>query len=426
MTTPMDQFERGLPDALADLASPRTPEYMADILGQTARTRQRPTWVAPGRWPSMRTPVARFVLIGALALLVATVGGALFIASRPDPRPIPRHAIVTGDLVPTDLLHLWVGSPRRMPLIGDPSAGMLILNRSDLMVTDDHGQTYASRAVLTDDGALLVQSAAIDAWCADGTVGRYEWSVSDTGHALMLSASHDPCAARQAVLAGAWALRPQEDRPCFHRRGALADGTFRSVSFEPAAGDSGPGRGFGHVTYTVPSGWTNIIDSPVAFGLAPTTAALAPGDGDIVGTRGGILLLARPAVIDHQTCDLADDTTVSRSADGIMSFIVGSSNFDASVPRLITLAGMRGVWSDIGWASSGPAPCGAVGSTILSASYGPMSQTLTLAAGARMRLFLLDRADGEVMAIAITSTSSDRFDMFVAEAMPILELLTID
>ena len=42
--TPNDRFEPGLPTALADLAAPYQPDYLIDILGRTAATRQRPVW----------------------------------------------------------------------------------------------------------------------------------------------------------------------------------------------------------------------------------------------------------------------------------------------------------------------------------------------------------------------------------------------
>ena len=51
--TPIDRFERQLPDRLAELAGARTPDYFDDLLAQTARTRQRPAWTFLERWLPM-------------------------------------------------------------------------------------------------------------------------------------------------------------------------------------------------------------------------------------------------------------------------------------------------------------------------------------------------------------------------------------
>ena len=80
MTTPIDPFERRLPRAFTDLAEARTPEYLIDILGQTARTRQRPAWAIPGRWNPMLNPTHRPALaLLTVVLLAVTVGGGILL-----------------------------------------------------------------------------------------------------------------------------------------------------------------------------------------------------------------------------------------------------------------------------------------------------------------------------------------------------------
>ena len=48
-----DRFERRLPEILTRISAPQVPDYTDDILGLTARRRQRPGWTFPGRWLPM-------------------------------------------------------------------------------------------------------------------------------------------------------------------------------------------------------------------------------------------------------------------------------------------------------------------------------------------------------------------------------------
>jgi sugar lactone lactonase YvrE len=90
--TPIDRLERRLPDGLTDLADPRVPSYLDDILADTARKRQRPAWSFLERWlpmtlvlrrPATAPPLrAAWVLILAAALALALAGGALVAGTR--------------------------------------------------------------------------------------------------------------------------------------------------------------------------------------------------------------------------------------------------------------------------------------------------------------------------------------------------------
>lgn len=97
--TPTDRFERRLPTLLTELAEPRTPDYLDDLLWQTANTSQRPAWSCLERWLPMfeiaRQPVMapripwRSIGLGValLALLIA-MAVALAVGTRPNP-PAP-------------------------------------------------------------------------------------------------------------------------------------------------------------------------------------------------------------------------------------------------------------------------------------------------------------------------------------------------
>lgn len=92
MTT-FDRFERELPDALLDVAGTRAPDYLADILGRTARNRQRPAWASLERWLPMelvsprastsRVPLRMIAVLAVVALLV--VAGLVLLAGSQRP-----------------------------------------------------------------------------------------------------------------------------------------------------------------------------------------------------------------------------------------------------------------------------------------------------------------------------------------------------
>jgi dipeptidyl aminopeptidase/acylaminoacyl peptidase len=117
---PIDRFERHLPTALTDLAAPRTPDYLTDILGRTAATRQRPAWASIERWlpvelVSVRVPVTRLPWrqLGLLALLAILIVAMLaaYVGSRPrlpEPFGVAANGLVVftkgGDVFVRDRL----------------------------------------------------------------------------------------------------------------------------------------------------------------------------------------------------------------------------------------------------------------------------------------------------------------------------------
>jgi Tol biopolymer transport system component len=103
---PNARFERQLPVLLNELAEPRTPDYLDDLLRQTAHTSQRPAWSLPERWLPMldiaRQPVAASpvpwrsigLAFALMALLIAMVA-ALAVGSRTNP-PAPFGRAANG------------------------------------------------------------------------------------------------------------------------------------------------------------------------------------------------------------------------------------------------------------------------------------------------------------------------------------------
>ena len=129
--TQFDRFERELPVALGDVAGTGAPDYLTDILGRTARTRQRPAWASLERWLPMdlatpraataRVPWRTLGVLALIALLLATAFALYAGSQRRVPAPFGPAAnglipysfdgnILVGDPV-TGATRLLVGGP---------------------------------------------------------------------------------------------------------------------------------------------------------------------------------------------------------------------------------------------------------------------------------------------------------------------------
>ncbi len=119
--TPIDRFERQLPDELSYLAAERIPDYLDDLFAQTARTRQRPAWTFPERWLPMTiavrrpllAPPMRLLAVG-LALLLALLGAMALAPILSSPRVLPATLATTlanGSVAFGRDGDIWVAEP---------------------------------------------------------------------------------------------------------------------------------------------------------------------------------------------------------------------------------------------------------------------------------------------------------------------------
>jgi Tol biopolymer transport system component len=105
--TAFDRLPVELPDLLTDLAAPRIPDYVDEVLAVTAATRQRPRWTFPERWLPMaviprervNAPPFPWRLVTAVALLIVLIAVALAIAGAPHQPPPPFGPARNGALV---------------------------------------------------------------------------------------------------------------------------------------------------------------------------------------------------------------------------------------------------------------------------------------------------------------------------------------
>ena len=126
-----DPFERRITDAIDEIAAARLPDYLDDILRQTARTSQRPRWTFPERWLPVDTALSRPTIFGripmrqliVLGLLVALAAAALtfYVGNQQRPAP-PFGPAGNGSLVYADGGDLYIrdtlSSPARVLISG--------------------------------------------------------------------------------------------------------------------------------------------------------------------------------------------------------------------------------------------------------------------------------------------------------------------
>ena len=128
-----DRFDRDFAEALVDLAGPRTPDYIDDVLERAVSRRQRPAWTFPERWLPMRVLARRpafapalpwrtiglLVIMGLLLAALFAIGlGALLQRTAPPYGLAANGPVVyseNGDIYSRDLetgaVALLVGGP---------------------------------------------------------------------------------------------------------------------------------------------------------------------------------------------------------------------------------------------------------------------------------------------------------------------------
>ena len=104
-------IETRLPEVLESISNPRMPAYYDDILGQVARTRQRPGWTFPERWLPLTTLSTRLataprvpmrIAIALLLLLLAFAVSLLIVGSQHTSVPAPFGVAGNGKIVFAD------------------------------------------------------------------------------------------------------------------------------------------------------------------------------------------------------------------------------------------------------------------------------------------------------------------------------------
>lgn len=346
--TPIDPFERQLPVALTRLADPRTPDYLTDILGRTARTRQRSAWRSLERWlpvPSLTSPRALALL--AVAALAAVILGSALLGGGGGPAPMPSTmpsasaspsatALATAapspvaEPVEDGLAGGWV-APLRGLQATEAGATMTLtvgatsgrLAAPDIPRERDGGTSEGFAIAEVGPGSIELTASPDGATCAAGDVGQYDYDISTAGW-LTLTLREDSCAARGAILEGAW------QRSLAH---GSQGGPEIATAFDPVLSFTLPdgrytARGYGEVD-------TIVIDaSDSTFKVWKNLDGFAdPCDID----KGRLLL--------------------DPGMDAFLAYLTGDARFTVVRQEEFTIDGRRAVEMELGIGENLTTPC---------------------------------------------------------------------
>ena len=180
----------------------------------------------------------------------------------------------------------------------------------------------------------------------------------------------------------------------------LAPGTYTSRAFAPA------------VTYTLPAGWTNPVDGPTYFQLAPAGSEIA-----------GIHLFRDPvAASQDPQCPEAAEPNVGHTSTELTTWIRARPGLTVVGPKIVMVGGMRGVELDISIADGWKASCPfANGSPTVALFVGSKNEFRWVVAGnERLRVDLIDLPGGGLLVVDVDAFDGSVFNQLVADAAPIV------
>jgi Tol biopolymer transport system component len=323
----IDHLERDLSAWFDDTAAPSTPDYMTDILRETARMRQLPRWSFIERWiPMSETTLRRLTppavpwrtvgLFVLLVLLLAAVA-ALWVGSRPR-LPAPFGPAANGLVTYAQDGDIWTVDPvtgARSPIVTGPDADTdprWSLDGTKIAFFRGTGGTTVPAFVTVADGSTVV--------APDGVVNLDPESInwSHDNHSVAFNALGgtfvaDAATGEVRVLPGALSVegepywRPPDGRQLLmldHSTAtgrlvaiAVADGSIEElplpdevVQIDRASGWTPDGKRFAFMgstsdperpsTYVVDAETGDYVKLPVAY-------AQVSNDGTrVVGLRG--------------------------------------------------------------------------------------------------------------------------------------------
>lgn len=336
--TPIDRLERQLPAAFADLADERTPDYFVDILGQTARTRQRPAWATPGRWNSLMPALTARPALALVAIVIVAVLGGAFLLNRSDqnvgtpatsPTPEPTASPYPSPLpLPSALVGGWLAPTKVSPIVQGRVSSITFGHLDDntsfpgFTISGPGGDNAPATVRETRPGLVELTATGSLGGCTIGDIGHYLWSTSADGAWLTMTKVDDVCKNRAEFAPGTWVRNGSTDS---------YGGPLVSANFDPM------------FSFTLPEGtWLG------GGGNGVITANKSDADFIVWQDPDGF----------NDFCDDTKGTVVlERGIDPFLAFLRGpSSGVNVSNERETTVDGHRAVIVDMA-GKDVPRPC---------------------------------------------------------------------
>jgi hypothetical protein len=357
----------------------------------------------------------RLVAAAAVILLVAGAG-ALAITRMPGVGVAPSlpPSAQVGD-ASVALQGSWSSVGVRQPPVGCcPFRYDIVIGPATLKIPDFKADVLSSLSIVGRD-RLEIHMLTTSVWeCRVGDVGTYTFSLSSDGRTLTLAPVRDDCAARSAILAGQWTRTDVGD---------LEPGRHLSALFRPFGGAA-----TGQLSYTVPTGWSEVNECDACLVLEPKDGA-QDWHIDVYSN-----VVPRSYSVGDSCADAA--AGIGPTPAAIAVWLSTLQGLIVTAPTPVAIGGLDGVFVDVsvepGYVnrcsysqSGGLSPGATDGPRIYNSPAGTFaspdeSQALGLIGDDWARYFILDRGDGRVLVIAIVATTSTSATTD-AEAMPIIQ-----
>jgi hypothetical protein len=261
--------------------------------------------------------------------------------------------------------------------------------------------------------------------CEQGDEGIYPYTLSAGGTMLTFGAGTDDCAARATALPGEW-LRSDCKDPSDLCIGNLEAGTYQSSFFEPLPEGQWQAR-FGALSYSVPDGWANYLDSPNSYGLTTQADyAATPGTEcyDCPGTRDAVTVLGDPG---PATLDCLETMVegVGTSASALANWLFSHPGLVATEPQSVTVGGRPATSLEVEPATDWTGTCDETNPfRAVPIFFREEGYHWALPAGDRWQVTLVDLEDGHTVVIVVDTDPGD-LEAFIQETQDIVASFTI-
>jgi hypothetical protein len=389
-------------------------------LARVASVRQRPGWLVRNPGQERNEPGVRRIMLVAAAILAIAAAWIALIESgllpvTPSPTPtLSSSPSPTGPFLPLSLRSNWVGPTRDVSQIQPRvTESVLILSAAELRYGGGGNPVLASAADWLNADRLTFRLLNDEAGCHRDDRGTYTFGFNETGRVLTIGLVDDPCPARAAAISGAWARAdcPNRSSVCL---GDLDPGAHVSTTYNPFMPRDAYVYDYGRLSYTVPAGWTNVIDGPDGFGLARQ------------GAPDAAILLSSTAIADSQApgCPGTVEPGIGRTAAALASWLTTLPGVDATTPATVTVGGLDGVTLDVSikptWTQTCPYSGGKPYIAMFTNGDPVNNYDWGLAAGGAARLFLLDLPDGRATLIDVEAPDQATWEALITDAMPVV------
>lgn len=393
---------------------------------------RRATW-----WPPRRTDmnlIVRFGVAAAVVAMTVAIGYSLFQnVGSTDPLPDTPSSVQPAPTagagsIPDELAYVWIADPRDVAGLDVDDRLVMVLNDGLFSIALDlGGPVVVSVPTSAEPGVLELETVTGATQCALGDVGRYEYALSPGGTVLTIASASDDCAVREAGVvrewrrsacrnAGNWCLGPMEA------------GTQSSLFFDPfQRGLGSPDARYGAMTYEVPNGWANALDSSAHYTLMRASQyAEVPGDRvlDCLDCPDGVWILANPSAVRMDCSDDAD-VGAGTSASSLAEWLRAHPGLVVRDGPQSSIDGRPTIVLDVEAIDS----AGACQDPSFDVRHVPLfshpAYTFGVRVGDQTRLHLVEVSAESAMVVAVDSFDPVALDDVIAETQPIIESITL-